>query len=101
MTSVNNKSNQKPSPYATLAAIFAIFLIILGLTGYYIVKKEIENDIKNLLQLNLSANLTALKSWIDDKKQDAKTIASEPGLLQVIHSIMEIPKLPNLSKIQI
>ncbi len=101
MISAKSKSIQNKSPYTTLAIIFAVFLIILGLSGYHIVKKEIKNNIKNILQINLSANLTALRSWIDDKKQDAETIASEPELLQTIYSIMNIPKIPNLSDIQI
>ncbi len=101
MISAKKKLNRKSSLYATFVAIFAIFLIILGLAGYYVVKRETKNNIKNLLQLNLSANLTALKSWVNDKKQDAETIASEPQILQAIYSIMEIPKTPNLSDIQI
>ena len=101
MVSANNKSNRKSSLYVTFVALFAIFLIILGLAGYYAVKREIKNNIKSLLQLNLSANLTALKSWINDKKLSAETIASEPQVLQAIYSIMEIPKLPNFSDTQI
>jgi hypothetical protein len=101
MVSANNKPNRKSSLYVTFVALFAIFLIILGLAGYYAVKRETKNNIKNLLQLNLSANLTALKSWINYKKLSAETIASEPQVLQAIYSIMEIPKLPNLSNTQI
>ena len=90
MISANNKSNRKSSLYVTFVALFAIFLIILGLAGYYAVKREIKNNIKSLLQLNLSANLTALKSWINDKKLSAETIASEPQVLQAIYSIMAL-----------
>ena len=97
----NNKTSESSSPYAIFGVLTIAVLIILGFVGYNAVKTEMQNNISSLLQLNLSANLTALKAWIEDIKHDAEEIASEPKLLETIYSLLEIPKQPNLPDIQI
>lgn len=96
------KTQSKPwlsflfSPNVSLS-IFAIFLLAsIGWFGLSAVEKEMKRNLSAQLQATLSANVEALKIWIEDKKIDAQVLASQPETQEKILSLIELAKNEDL-----
>jgi two-component system sensor kinase FixL len=84
------------SPNISLS-IFTIFILAaIGLFGFSAVENEMKRNLAAQLQTTLSANVEALKIWIEDKRLDAQVLASQPEIREKILSLIDLVKNEDL-----
>ncbi len=82
-------SDTKYLPF--LVGIMVLFIAIGGY-GVHSVKKEIEGNLIDLLQLTLAANVESLRLFFEDKKLDAQVLADQPEIRKNILSLIQLTK---------
>ncbi|GJL77899.1 MAG: hypothetical protein NPINA01_08880 [Nitrospinaceae bacterium] len=80
------------SPNVRLSFATILLLAAIGWFGLSAVEKEMKKNLAAQLQTTLSANIEALKIWIEDKKLDAQVLATQPEVRQKILSFIEVSK---------
>ena len=68
--------------------ITATIIIGFGKLAHNLVERELKIEVKDSLNSTLVTNITALKSWIQEKKYDAKELANRPHIAKNIHSVL-------------
>jgi hypothetical protein len=77
------------TPIILIWSIITVCLLVgFGKFAHNLVEQELQIQVKESLNSILISNVTALNSWIQEKKRYTKTLASRPKFLQKIRSIL-------------
>ncbi len=78
--------------HTRLSLLTILLLAVAGWFSFTTVKQEIKNSLSDQLKITLSANVEALKIWIEDKKLDAEVLAAQPEIQEKIFALIDYAK---------
>lgn len=81
--------------------ITACLLVGFGKFAHNLVEKELQIQVAESLNSNLVSNVTALNSWIQEKKRYTNALANRPEILQKVRSVLIHGQNDNGEKIQL
>jgi signal transduction histidine kinase/CheY-like chemotaxis protein len=81
--------------------ITAFLLVGFGKFAHNLVEKELQIQVTESLNSILVSNVTALKSWVKEKKRYTNALANRPENLQKIRSVLTQAHNANRDKVQL